>query len=69
MNEELQNYARTEIKSGLAQCSEEQQEMFKLMYSHDDLTRKINDVVDGMQPEKLDWAMQQIARTLETNKC
>ncbi len=65
MNEDLQNYARAKIKSGLAQCSEREQKMFKRMYSHDDLTLEINDVVDGMTPEKLDWAMQQIARTLE----
>ena len=69
MNEELQNHARTKIKSGLDQCSDEQQKIFKRMYSHDDLTREINDVVDNMPSEKLDWAMQQIARTLEKNKC
>lgn len=67
MNEELQNYARTKIKSGLAQCSEGQQKLFRRMYSHDDLTQEINDVVDNMPSEKLDWAMQQITRTLEKN--
>ena len=38
------------------------------MYSHKDLDKDINEVVDQIPDEKLDWAMQQIQRTLDKNK-
>lgn len=65
MNGSLQEFARNEIKSGLAKLSESNQVFFKRMYSHNNPDADINDVVDGMPEEKLDWAMQQIQRTLE----
>jgi ABC-type uncharacterized transport system fused permease/ATPase subunit len=65
MNEQLQQYARDQLKQGLAQCSEQQQLMFKRMYYHKDLTLPINEVVDKMPVDKLDWAMQQVQRTLD----
>ncbi len=65
MNEKIQAFARRELKKGLAQCTEDQLRIFKLMYAVDgkpDLP--IDDVVDKMSAEKLDWAMQQVDRTL-----
>ncbi len=73
MNDALQNYARTQLKEMLAQCTEAQQIMFKRMYSLveitpqgaiTDLMSDINTVVDNMPEEKLDWAMQQCQRTI-----
>ncbi len=64
MNNQLQNYARTELKSSLKLCNEKEQHMFKRMYSHKNLKLPINEVVDRMPEEKLDWAMQQVERTL-----
>lgn len=65
MNNQLLVYARKTLKQGLAKCTEKQVLMFKRIYSHGDLKKQINDVVDSMPDEKLDWAMQQVQRTLE----
>lgn len=68
MNNQLSAYARDTLKQGLAKCTEKQVLRFKRMYSHGDLKKQINDVVDSMPDEKLDWAMQQVQRTLEREK-
>jgi hypothetical protein len=64
MNDKIQQFARQELKDGLAQCTDAQQFMFKRMYSHGNLDLDIDQVVDNMPEEKLDWAMQQVQRTL-----
>lgn len=64
MNGVLADYARTALKSMLAECSEPQQLLFKRMYSHKDLSLDIAAVVDNMPDDKLDRAMQQCQRTL-----
>jgi hypothetical protein len=64
MNIQLQNFARETIKSRLMQLGKAQQILFKRMYANGNLNMEINDVVDKMPEEKLDWAMQQIERTL-----
>lgn len=66
MNSTLQKFARTMLKTGLAECSISQQQMFKLMYA-DDLDLHINVVVDKMPEDKLDWAMQQVEATIQKN--
>jgi len=38
--------------------------MFKRMYSHKNLDLPINEVVDNMPDDKIDWAMQQCQNTL-----
>ena len=63
MNDTLQHYVRTQLKETLAQCTDAQQLMFKRMYSHHDLEKPIDQVVDAMPEDKLDWAMQQVERT------
>lgn len=67
MNENLQQYARQTLKDGLAQCTEPQKMLFKRIYSHGNLELPISDVVDKMESDKLDWAMQQVQGTLIKN--
>lgn len=64
MNSQLQSYARKSLRESLAKCTNHQQLFFKRMYAHGNLNMPINDVVDQMPEEKLDWAMQQVERTL-----
>jgi len=73
MNKTLQNFARTEIKNGLAKLTEAQRRIFKLMYAPFEKGKtvkeriekySINEVVDLIEEDKLDWAMQQVQRTL-----
>lgn len=68
MNQQLQNYARQQLKEDLTQCTEAQQLLFKRMYSHDDLERSIDEVVNNIPEDKLDRAMDQVERTLEKNQ-
>lgn len=68
MNEELQKFARDTIKKGLAECSDDQQMVFKRMYSHMNLNMPINDVVDKMPSDRLDWAMTQLKNTISKNE-
>ncbi len=65
MNDKLQQFARNELKTGLAMLPENQQFFFKRMYSHKNLAADINDVVDSMPEEKLDLAMQQVQRSID----
>ena len=73
MNKQLQDFARAELKTGLAELPEENHRTFKLMYARDNGKRsvvdavamQINDVVDLMPPEQLDWAMQQVQASLD----
>jgi len=64
MNNQIQDFARQTLKDGLSQLPEDWQLMFKRMYSHENLEASINDVVDSMPEDKLDWAMQQVERSL-----
>ena len=68
MNETLKNVAKTMIKNLLSQCTEGQQLMFKRMYCHKNLELTINEAVDQMSDEKIDWAMTQVEKTVEKNK-
>ena len=64
MNDQLQTIARNTLKNDLPQCTEAQQLMFKRMYAHDNLDLSIKDIIDQIPEDKLDWAMQQVQRTL-----
>ena len=64
MNQELQDFARAKIKAGLVLLPEDHQLLFKRMYSHRNLGANINNVVDLIPEDKLDWAMQQVQRSL-----
>lgn len=65
MNKELQDYARSQLKDGLSKLPKSNQHLFKRMYSHKDLEKSIDQVVDDMPEEKLDWAMQQVQRSVD----
>ena len=67
MNQELQDFARKTLKEGLEKCTDDQRLIFKRMYSHKDLEKPIDAVVDQMPAEKLSWAMDQVKRTVVKN--
>lgn len=58
---------REKIKLGLSVCTEKQQLFFKRIYSHNDLDKNINEVVDLIDKSKVDWALKQIENTLKKN--
>ena len=68
MNDQLQDYARAKLRRDLFECTEAQQLVFKRMYSHKNLEASIGDIVDNMPEEKLDWAMDQVKRTVDENQ-
>ena len=65
MNKQLAKFARDTLKRGLFMCTDEECLRFKRMYSHNDLTSSINKVVDNMEDDSLDWAMQQVQNSLD----
>ncbi len=65
MNDQLQEFARSMLKDGLLKLTDKQQHTFRMMYSPKRLDATIDEVVDGMHEDQLDWAMQQVERTLE----
>jgi len=68
MNNELQDFARKTLKEGLEKCTDAEQRRFKQMYAGSGWNAgiDINMVVDEMDADRLDWAMKQVRRTLET---
>lgn len=50
---------RTEIKRILSLLTEENRIVFKRMYSHDQLDKTIETVVDDMPRKNLTWALTQ----------
>ena len=64
MNEELSTFARNYLKENLVKLNEGQLNVFKQMYSPVNPDRTIDQVVDAMPEEKLDWAMSQVQNTL-----
>ncbi len=64
MNNTLQNFAREELKTGLAKCTEAEQHMFKRMYAHGNTDMAIDYIVETVPEDKLDHAMEQVRRTL-----
>lgn len=64
MNEELSTFARNFLKENLVKCTEGEITVFKQMYSPVVPDRSINDVIDNMPDEKLDWAISQVKNTL-----
>ena len=62
---EASKEARRELKDALALCTEEQNHMFKLMYAGGDMELTYAETVNRMPEEQIDWAMQQVQRTLD----
>ena len=50
---------RNEIKRILSKLDDSNHLVFKRMYSHTDLEKDINLVVDDMPAKQLNWALQQ----------
>jgi hypothetical protein len=67
-NPTLISAARIILKDLLSKCTEDQQMLFKRMYSHQNLELPINDAVDQMDPDKMDWAITQCEQTVNKNK-
>ncbi len=65
MNNKLSEFARQELKNGLAQLPKNWQIMFARMYSPDDLDKPIVEIVNSMPDIKLDWALQQVMNSLK----
>lgn len=68
MNEALQDFARKELINGLKQCTAGQVHLFRQMYAFKNPDRSIEQMVEFMPEEKLDWAMKQVARTIKKNR-
>ncbi|KKK93573.1 hypothetical protein LCGC14_2691530 [marine sediment metagenome] len=64
MNETLTEFAKKELKEGLAKCSAGQHQRFKQMYAKGDMSLTIAEVVDGMTEHQLDRGMEQVEVTL-----
>jgi hypothetical protein len=75
-NETFIQLGKDKLKELLAQCTEPQKDMFKLMYGRNNGKRSVEDaklmwvnkVVDEMSPDKIDWALTQCEKTVEKNK-
>jgi hypothetical protein len=65
MNKQIENFARESLKRDLGKLSEGNIILFKRMYANGNLDLPIETVIDKMPIEKLDWAMEQVRRTLE----
>ena len=64
MNVRLEVFAREYLKETIVKLSQHNQTIFKKMYSHKDISKDILEVVDEMEVSQLDWAMQQVDRSL-----
>ena len=65
MEASIEKFARGQLVEGLHQCSKKQVRLFKQMYSFKNMEADIDTVVDNMPVDKLDWALQQVNRTLD----
>lgn len=68
MNSQLEEYARKQLKEGLKKCPEGSQDMFKRIYANGDTSLSIDEVVDVMDENRLENALDQVSRTLEKAK-
>lgn len=76
MNNTLKEFAKAQIIEGLSKLPEGWQTKFKMMYGRlggarsleDTYAMSIEEIVDEMPEEKLDWAMQQVELSIESVK-
>lgn len=54
---------RERIKFVLSKLTDGNRSVFMRMYSHNDLTRDINVVVDELPAKRLSWALTQVENT------
>jgi len=55
------------LKDLVYQCSPPQQLMFKRMYCHKNLDATVEEAVEQMDPDKIDWAVTQTEKTIKDN--
>lgn len=55
-NETIKNVAKEMLKKLLSECTDGQQLMFKRMYCHKNLELSVDEAVDQMEDDKIDWA-------------
>lgn len=68
-NQTLINAAKHILLNLVLKCTSGQQDMFKRFYSKkaDKLNDSIENVVENMDVDKIDWAISQTERTIEKN--
>lgn len=64
----IDSLKRSMILEFLDECTPEQLNTFKRMYSHANLELPLTEVVQNMAAEKLDWALRQCETTVLKNK-
>ena len=69
MNQLLVDFSKTWLKENLNKLIPDAQHKFKQMYAKGNFDLDINEVVDRMDEDKLDWAMNQVERTLQLTHC
>ncbi len=69
MNKELESFARERLIYSLNRCTYCSRYIFNRMYSPKNRFNPIEDTVAKMSVNKLDWAMQQVKRTLDNDDC
>lgn len=67
MNLTLKNAAKDILIKLLNQCTDAQQMMFKRMYCHNNLDATVEESVNLIDDEKIDWAISQCERTVANN--
>lgn len=65
MNETVEEFTRNRIKNKIKKCNKEEIHLFKRMYSHKDLDKDIEDVIDDMDSDDLDHALTQVENTIK----
>ncbi len=66
-NKTLITAARKILKKLLIECTAEQHLMFKRMYCPKNTNLTINDTIDQMEVDKIDWAITQVEKTIAKN--
>lgn len=67
MSSPLSTLGKDKLKELLPQCTEAQQVMFKRMYSHKDLEKPINDIIDELPDDRINLALTQVENTISKN--
>lgn len=68
MNGTVSEFTRKEIIQGLNQLPDSWVKMFNRMYNHKNLDASIEETVNAMPEEKLDWALSQVENSIFKNK-
>lgn len=68
LNKTIDKMIRDKMKELLPLCTDGQRHMFNRMYNPKNLDSSMDETVDGMKPDKLNHAMDQIERAIESNQ-